>query len=74
MAEVLSPYQQQTLLTRLKEAGLTPYLANRVIESRGNLLAKKVVQLLDNICGRGPLPAANGCSPHAGPHANGVCR
>lgn len=47
----ISVHQQHELLVKLEAAGLTGELAQKVIESRGNALAKDVVGLI-----RGPQP------------------
>ena len=48
----ISVHQEHELLVKLGAAGLTGQLAQKVIESRGNTLAKDIVALI-----RGPQPA-----------------
>jgi len=48
----LSVHQEHEFLAKLEAAGLTGQLAQKVIESRGNTLAKEIVALI-----RGPQPA-----------------
>ena len=48
----ISVHQEHEFLAKLEAAGLTGLLAQKVIESRGNTLAKEIVALI-----RGPQPA-----------------
>ena len=48
VSHTLSVHQEHELLLKLGAAGLTDDLAQRVIDSKGNFLAAKVVRLIEN--------------------------
>mgnify|MGYP001611196553 FL=1 len=48
MSRTLSVHKEHEVLLKLETAGLTDELAQRVIDSKGNDLAIKVVRLIQN--------------------------
>jgi hypothetical protein len=48
MSRILSISQEHELLQKLESAGLNPEVAQKIITSKGNSLAKKVVEFLKN--------------------------